>query len=229
MTINIDINDLIYKIELYNKCYELMNEIYNITIKKIQNSKLNLLTIYNTLILFLTTWGQIRIFECLFKNKLSVIEICKQLLSKLRKYQDVFDRLKMYTIVDIDLNHFRKEIISIFNDLMKIPCISSTSISKILHVLHPRLFPIWDDEIRMLLKIEDTGNDYIKYMSMVQEIIRKLNVNVQEIENRLRMYITRIITTYLWIIARKEIRRIDIVKECESLCRDYKIEQMKLI
>ena len=135
----------------------------------------------------------------------------------------------MYTIVDIDLNHFRKEIISIFNDLMKIPCISSTSISKILHVLHPRLFPIWDDEIRMLLKIEDTGNDYIKYMSMVQEIIRKLNVNVQEIENRLRMYITRIITTYLWIIARKEIRRIDIVKECESLCRDYKIEQMKLI
>ena len=229
MTINIDINDLIYKIELYNKCYELMNKIYDLTIEKLKNSKLNLLTIYNTIILFLTTWGQIKIFECILRNKLSTIEICKQLLNKLLRYQDIFEKLKMFTIIDIDLNQFKREIISIFNDLMKIPCISSTSISKILHILHPKLFPIWDDEIRTLLKIEDTGNGYVKYMKIIQEIIKNLNVNIQEIENRLKMYITRIVTTYLWIIARKEIRKIDVIKECESLCRDYKIEQMKLI
>lgn len=80
------------------------------------------------------------------------------------------------SIIKIDLNNEQvvENIIKLYDSLDSIPKINDTSASKILHVLKPDLFVMWDNEIRRHFSqglMRKTGsNPYIHFLKIMQQL-----------------------------------------------------------
>lgn len=84
------------------------------------------------------------------------------------------------SLLELDLSdtHARERITDLFNCLDEIPSINDTGVSKILHIIKPDLFVMWDNEIRMYYlknqKITYGPSAYMFFLGKMQIIARSL-------------------------------------------------------
>ena len=64
-----------------------------------------------------------------------------------RKFRELFNHLKHFNLLNINFNLYNKEIVDIFQNARKSKGVGPTGASKILSILNPQLFVMWDEEI----------------------------------------------------------------------------------
>ncbi|MEA2033230.1 MAG: hypothetical protein U9N41_06570 [Euryarchaeota archaeon] len=72
-------------------------------------------------------------------------------------------------ILIFDFNKNEKELITLFKELGEVNEIGPTGVSKILHVLNPDLFVMWDIKIAGELKFKHTIDGYLEFLEKMQK------------------------------------------------------------
>lgn len=165
---------------------------------------------------FLTQWGMMG--RVVGKEGLD----WKKLGETLRSLEKEFGELRgeRFVHMNFDEERFSSAIKEIYDKLDSIPYIGSpTAISKILHLLNPEIFVMWDNDIRKLYKnknnrIRDTPEGYLEFLKEVQRELkealedaqRKTGKGLDEVEQEIRgrykhKTLARIVDEYNWITA----------------------------
>lgn len=182
---------------LYRKCIKDM--------KKIKISKIGQKEIKGPIQTFLINWGRMgRILESKkrkskWQNKLKKsIQIHKNFLESTRKLD----------LEKTDLNDYEK---NIKNCYLKIRyAVAPTSASKVLHMLSPGFFPMWDNKIREEVrkeykprKINESEKGYYNFMWAIKDFLIKYRVAIHLLNKRYKKSKLRILDEYLWIACNK--------------------------
>jgi hypothetical protein len=146
----------------------------------------------------------------------------KRLGDTLRSLEKDFDvlRNRKFLTVDFDERSVSTAIKNIFNEIRSIPYIGGhTSTPKIMHLLNPEIFVMWDKSIRETYeernsRITDSPRGYLEFLKETQKELKKLFGNRQnetgkdsdEVEKEIRVKfknktLARIIDEYNWILA----------------------------
>lgn len=80
--------------------------------------------------------------------------------------------LKKERLEDIELSSESTTIERLYDRAMEIEGIGATVTSKILHVLNPNLFVMWDDNIRDAYNYSKEGGDYREFMEKMQKVAK---------------------------------------------------------
>lgn len=90
----------------------------------------------------------------------------KEVIRSLKVYFDKFKNRKLQTI---NLFHFKKEIIKIFEPLYEIKGVRSTGAPKLMHLVNPEVFIMWDSYIRKYYDFKKgKAEDYFNFLIMMQ-------------------------------------------------------------
>lgn len=214
--------DLIDKVDKLEEEIELTECIYFGALEKLRNVKEDLGKLEDTQHIrrvikpFLIQWGMMgRVAgrEGLDWKKLGEI---------LRSLEKEFGELrgKRFVLINFDEVKISSIIKNIYGKLRSVPYIGGlTSAPKILHLLNPEIFVMWDNDIRKLYKnknnrIRDTPEGYLEFLKEVQRELKEaledrqketgkgLDETEQEIRSRYKhKTLTRIIDEYNWITA----------------------------
>lgn len=118
------------------------------------------------------------ILKFLNKWKCRLPYSCKhQLLNSLsRQIPQFVNSLQRSRLESITLSQNTQNIIiNAYNILNSV--IKPTGTSKVLHLINPELFPMWDQKIAEAYGIKPnqrTGDNYVKFMEKIQNILKKL-------------------------------------------------------
>lgn len=104
----------------------------------------------------------LNVWKCRIPKK-RLSEIC----NKLSKTHDNFKHLKGKKLETVDFNQISKTVEEIFNSL-KIKRVNATAISKIMHIINPDLFIMWDEKIREGCGFFGNSIGYINFLKKMQ-------------------------------------------------------------
>lgn len=121
-------------------------------------------------ILILATWNFAR-----FRYFMKTFDLDK-FEKVIKKTSPIFKKLNGKKFETIDLNDriIRKNIKDIYRETKKVA--EQTGASKIMALKNPKLFIMWDTEIRRIYKIDNYGNpdDYIKFLIKMKGVFSKI-------------------------------------------------------
>jgi hypothetical protein len=118
-------------------------------------------------------------------------EIDEKYNSKVKTLLEAFPN----SLLELDLSDMqtRERFTDLFNCLDGINNINDTGVSKILHIIKPDLFVMWDNDIRMhYLKGQDTTygpEAYMFFLGKMQKIARSLQEEDVGISSKLSLYL----------------------------------------
>lgn len=105
----------------------------------------------------------------------------KKLGETLRSLESDFDvlRNRRFLTIDFDERNVSIAIINIFSRIRALPYIGGhTSTPKIMHLLNPEIFVMWDEDIRKTYKkrnnrITDSSRGYLEFLKEIQKELRQ--------------------------------------------------------
>jgi len=149
-------------IRMWVELYELDDAFYSRLVKGFDYEKVSRVSVYKYLIRFLDLWGVRRTAER--------IEL-EQLVDAIRELRGELERLKGVRLTDVNLDDKRIEesIRRIYERISSVKGVGATSASKIMHVLNPNLFVMWDSDIRSDYDMGEGSKDYLNFIRMMQE------------------------------------------------------------
>lgn len=165
---------------------------------------------------FLTQWGMMgRVVE---RKGLRWMELGETLRSLEKEFKQLWSR--SFLTIEFNEEKISKAIKNIYSRLDPIPYIGGpTSIPKILHLLNPEIFVMWNTDIRENYRkknnrIRDTPEGYLEFLIEVKEELKEaiydrqkesgkeLDRIEQEIRSRYKnKTLARIVDEYNWIVA----------------------------
>lgn len=98
-----------------------------------------------------------------------------KLTERLRNSDEFFQKLRISHNSFSEIV-FGEEIVSTIKrvyESAKVKNIGSTAISKILHLLNPELFVVWDDKIRTKYDVRGSANGYVEFLKKMQKEINE--------------------------------------------------------
>lgn len=146
----------------------------------------------------------------------------KKLSETLRSLEIDFDVLRNRRFLTIDLNKRKVSIAikNIFSRIRSIPYIGGhTSTPKIMHLLNPEIFVMWDEAIRKTCnkrnkRITDSSTGYLEFLKEIQKELRlslgahqkETGGSLDELEKEIRSKyknktLARIVDEYNWMMA----------------------------
>lgn len=96
-----------------------------------------------------------------------------ELTERLRNSNEFFQKLWSLNFLDVEFN---EELISAIRRAYKsakVKNIGPTAISKVLHLLNPELFVMWDEDIREKYGVRGSVNGYIEFLKKMQVEIKE--------------------------------------------------------
>jgi len=161
---------------------------------------------YSYLIRFLELWGVRRAAV-----NISPIELSSRILELKAKLASM-DK----SILEIDLDQMSDEIKEIFEKISNIKNVGPTSASKILHLLRPQLFMMWDMDIAKTYRVKPSPTGYLEFLKRCQLILRSIIREYQDIGikdpeqyliKKFGKPLTKLFDEYNWLKTRKWLRR----------------------
>lgn len=135
-----------------------------------------------------------------------------KLVEEIKKQKENLDRLGKETLLSIRFKEVADIVKGIY-DGIKVKHLGPTGISKILHLLNPELFVMWDDDIRKKISnrpFSGSSKGYLKFLKWIQnELIEATKgITIEEIRNRAdgeyidRKTMAKLADEYCWITVR---------------------------
>ena len=162
---------------------------------------------YSFLIRFLELWGVRR----------TAINISPEELS-----HKILQLKPLLVSINTDLLHADLQImgvkaVKIFKEICDVKNVGSTSASKILHLLRPKFFVMWDYDIAKEYHVEMSPKGYLKFLMQCQSLLksileeyRKSGIEDPEayLSSKYRKPLTKLLDEYNWLSSRKWLSRI---------------------
>jgi len=118
--------------------------------------------------MFLIQWG--RMGRTVDREDLNWEQLTKQL----RNSKEIFQKLQGKTLLDINLDE--EETATLIKEAYKsarVRRIGPTAISKILHLLNPELFVMWDEDIRREYGVRGSATGYLKFLKKMKRELKE--------------------------------------------------------
>jgi len=166
--------ELIAGIKNFEERWWLAEYVYFKTIEELKDVRKDLSTLTKghmeeVVKIFLLQWGQMG--RTVNREDLN----WEQLTNNLRSQKESFQRLQSETLLHINFDD--REITDIIKEVfrsVKVRYIGPTAISKILHLLNPELFVMWDDRIRReKYHVRANENGYLDFLKAVKQDIEE--------------------------------------------------------
>jgi len=215
--------DLIDTVSKLEEEYELTECIYFGAIEKLKEVQENISKIddvkhiQRVIKLFLINWGMMN--RVVGRKDLDWKKLGETLRSLEKEFREL--RNRKFLTIDFNENTISNAIRTIYDRLDPLPYLGSpTTLSKILHVLNPEIFVMWDNEIvrkykRRNFRVNTTAEGYLEFLKDAQKEIKEALNDYQkesgkqlcEIEIDLRnrcnnRTLARIVDEYNWMITR---------------------------
>ena len=188
---------------LYIGC---IKEIEKINICKIQEKDIK-----GPIRTFLINWGMMS--RVLGRKERENWE--ERLLEQLEKLGNKFEEFRKLKLESVELENYKEDIKECYQKINKI--IGPTSTSKVLHLICPEFFPLWDENIRKLVskeckncRIGNSGEGYYKFMREIKEFLRKYEEPLSKLVSKLSKEYNydklklKIVDEYMWIRSRNQ-------------------------
>jgi len=98
----------------------------------------------------------------------------------LKKFEKIlekcdFDYFKEKHLINVNLNNLKieKRIMKIYHDLSSIKGIRFVGATKIMHILAPNFFMMWDTGIRKHYGFDTSPKSYLDFMKKMQELYKQ--------------------------------------------------------
>jgi hypothetical protein len=175
---------------VYNECLEVVKQ----TVLR------NIPNLESTIKRFLYVWG--RMGRVLGRHEYRNWEknIAKQIESNCEKLKEF--RMRNLKSADLDRSEFDiKKCYASFKE-----AVGSIAAVKILHLICPNFFPLWDNTIADAVREERvdkkaekfSAEDYYRFMQATQDFVKKYDRVLSELANRYRRGKLRILDEFLW-------------------------------
>ena len=82
--------------------------------------------------------------------------------------------LKNETVLNVNLGKHKEKIIETYKRVVVLKHVGSTTTSKILHIINPKLYAPWDKKIADSLGLKRDAQGYIEYIEVVKENVNYL-------------------------------------------------------
>jgi len=134
----------------------------------------------------------------------------KALASKIRLPQAKLESLRTLELADVELSRYEVDVKSLYNSLNSI--VGSVASAKILHVVCPNFFPLWDNAIANGLRAEySIGNnpkpfsaqDYFEFIKSIQSLLRKYDKLWSSLSDSQKKGRLKIVDECLWWIVKR--------------------------
>jgi len=105
-----------------------------------------------------------------------VLDMMKELCSALAEAKDVilmFRGLRFDKLEEAELERLKPIIVDFFNRFARMRSIGFTGASKLLHLLAPKFFVMWDAEIRKYYGLGQDAGSYFEFLRRMRREIRE--------------------------------------------------------
>lgn len=167
---------------------------------------------YSFLIRFLELWGVRKA-----ATRISPVELSQ----KISDLKPLLVEMNM-SILNINLEdrEVSNKIAMIFGEICRVKNIGPTSASKILHLLRPNLFVMWDADIAKKFGVSMSPVGYLKFLERCQAMLkailegyRRKGISDPEsyLLNKFRKPLTKLLDEYNWLSTRRWRKRIKVL------------------
>jgi len=196
-------------LNLWSTFFVLDDYFYLRIISELDLNSLDPIVTYEYIIRFLELWGVRRASTQL--NPITLYEKIVELKPVLNKFN--------ISLLQADLVKHEVDIKHIFREISLIRYVGPTSASKILHLLKPRFFVMWDRNIAKYYGFDLTANGYFEFLRkmkralsfLLEEYTRKYSCRNPE-EDLSKQYggkpLTKLIDEYNWLKTRPWLNRL---------------------
>ncbi|MCL7384146.1 MAG: hypothetical protein LZ174_07655 [Thaumarchaeota archaeon] len=188
-------------LEIWRELYILDDVFYEKIISELDFRNINPKKTYCYLLRFLELWGVRRTAVKVDPRKLSETITClRPLLTDLN-----------HNLIEVDLQTIEEKVIEVFNKISRVDNIGPTSSSKILHLLIPNLFIMWDREIAREFDVQMNSGGYVNFLKMCKSIYEKLSEKYKEqgvnnptayLLSKFKKPLTKLLDEYNWLYTR---------------------------
>jgi len=188
-------------LEIWRELYILDDVFYQKIISELDFRNINPKKTYCYLLRFLELWGVRRTAVKVDPRKLSETITClRPLLTDLN-----------HNFTEVDLQTIEDKVIEVFNKISSVDNIGPTFSSKILHLLIPNLFIMWDREIAREFGVQMNSGGYVNFLKMCKSIYKKLSEKYKEqgVDNptayllsKFKKPLTKLLDEYNWLYTR---------------------------
>jgi uncharacterized protein YukE len=128
--------------------------------------------------IFLVQWGQMA--RAIEREKPPTD--WDKLTKNIKSQRDAFQRLAGKDLLSIDFDEVAGDIECIYNKLAEVRNIGATATSKILHLLNPEVFVMWDGKIieKYKEKYEKVGGNAKGYVEFLKAVQREVKEAIEE-------------------------------------------------
>jgi len=183
-----------------NNYHQPVQQMRNITLKNI-----TALDVYKIVENYLYTWG--RMGRVLGRDKYSGWQ--KKLAANIRTAQAKLEAFRSCELSAVELSEYQIDIETLYNSLNSI--IGPIASAKMLHIICPNFFPLWDNGIADGLRAEYSGvndlkpfsaQDYFEFMKTIQSLLRKYDELWSSLSKSYNKGKLKIVDECLWYIVR---------------------------
>ena len=182
------------------------NKIYKKSVNEMEEINLDKITekqVEDIIKSFLWEWGNMA--RVVGRKKDWQIELSKTI----KKYYKELEIFRKKNLVNVNLSEFESDIKNLYNDFCEI--IKQVATAKILHLICPNFFPLWDNAIanavRKEANLEDNKNekikafskaDYYQFMQKIQNFAKKYEDLLSELAKDYDKTKLKILDDFLW-------------------------------
>ena len=190
-------------VEDFESRYHISDCIYDLCVKELSRMKIGQLSdISVTRILkpFLLDWGRM--------GRVLGSEGPRAIYRKVKAIGYDIEPLRRKDLFSIDLERNRDRIVKLFDELRRTPFknrkgkakrIGPTATSKVLHLLCPDFFIMWDSTIRREYRLRGLGHDYFEFLKQMREIGREVRTEMQRLEKKYERRPVKLLDQYNWM------------------------------
>ncbi|WP_456472867.1 hypothetical protein [Methanocaldococcus sp.] len=203
-------------INIWMDRYELDDVIYEKIVKELDWRTLTPRIAYN-IVRFLELW-RVRNPPREPRDIKKLVNVIKS--NSVQRYLNI---LKGKSLTTLNIDKYKKPIEYLYTELQNIKGVGPTAVTKILHLLNPHVFVMWDEKIRTHYGIKNenpTSEDYIKFMKKMKCLALKFlkyyardnNIkNLEYAERKISKHhrnkpLSKLIDEYNWLTITKDMR-----------------------
>jgi hypothetical protein len=149
------------------------------------------------------------------------------IVEQIHSNSDKLEKFRVINFISTNLTDFKKDIITCYESFKTI--VDRVAATKILHIICPNFFPLWDNAIKEVVKaeliktiskgiedfiekdfdlirekIEDfSGKDYYIYMRMTQYFVERYKRTFFELAKTYKKGVVKVLDDFLWMIAHR--------------------------
>ena len=191
---------------IYQNCIE--------CIRKIDFCKIKLQDVCGPIKVFLLNWGKMdRVTRYwgtqgrLKRRSPTQTQWEEDLTYAIKDCCNELTRVRNEDLEKVNLENFEQEVKTCYDRISSV--VKYTGASKVLHLLCPNFFPMWDVAIRTSVNkeynksINNKSKGYFVFMEATQEFLRNYSDVIVNLSKRLKKPKLRVLDEYWWVVARE--------------------------